>query len=78
MAWGAMGPGFKSQLIIFDESVNAQSYFKALKRSFIPVANESYGASQWVHVKDGASPHTTDSNIVKLTKRPGLSVIAAE
>jgi hypothetical protein len=68
MAWGAIGPGFKSQVIIFDEIVNAQRYFKALKRSSIPAANEFCGALQWVLVQDGASSRTTDSNIVKLTK----------
>jgi hypothetical protein len=69
MVWGAIGIGFRSSLIIFDWSVNAETYLEELKKNFIKEASDVYGSSQWVMVQEGATCHTTLHNINELTKR---------
>jgi hypothetical protein len=68
MVWGAIGPNFKSSLIIFDTTVNAGTYIDALKQAFFHEANQAFGGSPWVFVQDGATCHTTTNNIDEITR----------
>jgi transposase len=69
MVWGAIGIGFKSNLIIFDGSVNAETYMQALRKSFFIEADQAYSERHWVLVQDGATCHWTPDNIAELTRQ---------
>jgi transposase len=68
MVWGAIGVNFKSTLIIFDTNVNAKTYIESLKNGFFEEAHRAYNGRPWVLVQDGATCHTTPSNLDELTK----------
>lgn len=54
MVFAAIGPNFKSELVIIEGTVNAESY-----RGVI----EQFGRRGWFFMQDGATAHTTEANI---------------
>jgi hypothetical protein len=58
--WGAIGRGFKSNLIIFATNVDSDVYIQELVNSgFCEAANATYGERRWLLVQDGAPCHTS-------------------
>lgn len=61
MIWGAVGIDFKSDLVIFTEHVNSDTYIDEIfiKSDFIQKADERWGADNWVFQQDNAPSHTS-------------------
>jgi hypothetical protein len=62
--WAAIGIGFKSRVVIFEETVNLDVYVEALESSgFLRMADERFGQRQWNFVQNSASCHTSASTL---------------
>jgi transposase len=58
MAWGAIGPGFRSELIWFTDHVKGKTYCEALyQKQIFPYLRQAFPGG-YVFQQDGASPHT--------------------
>jgi hypothetical protein len=58
--WGAIGVGFKSSLIIFEQNVNSAIEADALLKSgFVGLVNGTFGERHWHLGQSGASCHTS-------------------
>jgi hypothetical protein len=58
--WGAIGVGFKSELIIFTSNVDAEVYTNEIEKSgFIEAADQKFGPRAWCLVQDGAPCHNS-------------------
>lgn len=78
MIWGAIGYNFKSNLVIFTQSVNSQTYInQAIKGSRLKeFADYTYGPGNWVFQQDNARPHTSKYSITAL-KNLGINFLAS-
>jgi hypothetical protein len=65
MAWGAIGPNYRSPLMWFTEHVKSQTYCEVLSRA-IPGMRQEYG-DQFIFQQDGASSHTAHDTKTFLT-----------
>ena len=70
MVWGAIGFGYKSELLAFDENCNQRSYIDLLeKNKIIDHLNNIYGERQYLFQQDNAPPHVAKSTIAWLEKK---------
>jgi hypothetical protein len=69
MVWGAIAIGFKSELLIFNTPINSDTYTAMLETNFIEHANQVFGEQEWVLVQDGATCHTSDKTINRLSDK---------
>jgi hypothetical protein len=64
MVWAAIGRNFKSPLVFFDETINAETYQKMLKENKIfDKIKQCFNGSEVYFQQDGAKPHTAKSTI---------------
>jgi transposase len=68
MVWGAIGPYFKSPLIICDGTINSEVYINFLKNQFFTYADLHFGHYHWLFMQDGASCHTSTFSLNELCK----------
>jgi hypothetical protein len=62
--WGAIGLGFKSDLIFFERTVSSDVYVGSLRSSgFVEATDATFGQRQWYLVQDGASCHTSTQSL---------------
>jgi hypothetical protein len=62
--WGAIGVGFKSELIFFERTVNSDVYVDSLKSSgFVDLADATFGERRGYLVQDGASCHISAQSL---------------
>jgi transposase len=67
--WGAIGVGFKSELIIFTENVSAEVYTNEIEKSgFIQAADQQFGPRGWCLVQDGAPCHNSKKAFESLSR----------
>jgi hypothetical protein len=60
----AIGIGFESRILVFEETINSDDYVEALESSeFLRMADEKYGERQWHFCQDGVSCHTITSTL---------------
>jgi transposase len=69
MVWGAIGPNFKSQLIRFDGTVDANSYIAAMERSGIFEYLHAQFPDGFIYQQDGARPHTAAYTLEYLRRK---------
>ena len=70
MVFGAIGLGFKSQLVICDKTIDYMYYREVLNQSnLINDLNEKYSAGEWIFMQDGAPAHKAGTTRVFLEKR---------
>jgi hypothetical protein len=62
----AIAVGIKSELLVFDQTVNSETYTQMLEEHFIEHANQVFGDGEWVLVQDGATCHTCEKSINRL------------
>lgn len=64
MIWGAIGVGFKSQLIIVEGNIDSDKYLSILHEShLIRDCNMKYGLRNWTFMQDGAPAHTSSTTL---------------
>lgn len=64
MCFGAIGLGFKSDLVVCRRSVDSQEYTKNLEESRVIQAMDSeHGAFRWLLMQDGAPCHTCQATM---------------
>jgi transposase len=69
MVWGAIGPDFKSELIICDGFINSEKYLTSLQQGFFNHANAHFQKWLWVFVQDGAPCHTSSYSLDEITNQ---------
>ena len=73
MVWGAIGPGFKSRLILCPDGVNALEYLRIVFDSgMIEECDARFGRRNWTFQQDGAPAHTTEGTVHALAERMEL------
>ena len=64
MVFGAIGPGFKSKLVVCNGNLNAMQYQNVIEESkLISEANDLYGVGNYIFQQDGAPAHNASSTI---------------
>lgn len=65
MVWGAIGEGFKSDLVFIDGVVTGDRYFDEIicGSGFLEKADAHYGFNNWVLQQDNARPHIKKTTI---------------
>ena len=64
MCFGAIGIGFKSELVVCKGTVNSAAYIDNLKNcGVIETMNERYGPFRWLFQQDGATCHTCRESV---------------
>ena len=59
MFWGAIGPGYKSPLILCSGGVDAPEYLQIIEKANLVADLDSlYGKWHWYFMQDGAPAHT--------------------
>ena len=73
MVWGAIGVGYKSPLLCFDENCNQVSYMKILQDNrIIDGLDEIFGQFQYIFQQDNAPPHVAKRTVAWLSDKVHL------
>lgn len=60
MFWGAIGPGYKSELIVCTNKMDSEEYIEIINKSnLIQTCDLKYGQLGWCFMQDGATSHTS-------------------
>ena len=60
MVFGVIACGYKSELVVINNSVDSEQYIENMKKSkFIDNLNEKLGPFEWLYMQDGARCHTS-------------------
>jgi hypothetical protein len=64
MVFAALGPDFKSKLVVIEDSISAEKDGDVLRRSELFIdADLKFGHRRWFFMQDGATAHTTEENL---------------
>lgn len=64
MVWGAIGEGFKSDLLFIEGNVTGDYYFdNIICGGFLEKADKTYGYNNWLFQQDNARPHIKKSTL---------------
>lgn len=76
MIWGAIGWNFKSQIVIFDGSVNSERYIEDVifGSDVIEDADRCWGVGKWIFQQDNAPAHNSKETKATL-KELGIDVL---
>lgn len=76
MVWGAIGEGFKSDLVFIQGNVTGDSYLDDIicGSDFIQKADAHYGQDNWVLMQDNARPHIKKTTI-KAMEDLGIKIL---
>jgi transposase len=67
MVWGAIGPNFKSKLVIIAGNIDSEKYISMLKEAkFFEEADAVFGRGHYVFMQDGAPCHTSEASLAAL------------
>ena len=70
MVFGAIGIGFKSNLVICEKSVYALYYRDVINENgVVQSLDEMHGQGNWIFMQDGAPAHSAKSTTLFLQKR---------
>lgn len=60
MFWGAIGPGYKSDLVLCSNGVDGNEYISIITKShMIETCDVKFGKYKWFFMQDGAPSHTS-------------------